>query len=71
VLTVLFKKGQGAVADVLNISKDIKVLNHKLNEYNNIYKNTLSYLKSLTNLSKIEPKSLLSINNIRTSIDKC
>ena len=70
-LTVLFKKGQGAVADVLNISKDIKVLNHKLNEYNNIYKNTLSYLKSLTNLSKIEPKSLLSINNIRTSIDKC
>ena len=55
-LTVLFKKGQGAVADVLNISKDIKVLNHKLNEYNNIYKNTLSYLKSLTNLSKIEPK---------------
>jgi hypothetical protein len=70
VFRVMFNKGQGNVSDVLSMSKNIKDLNHKLNEYNNIYRNSLSFLKKITDYTNISPRPLLSINKIISSISK-
>lgn len=69
VITVLFKKGQGDVSDILKITGDFKDIKRSISEYKTILANSSQGLRSIGHTSIINPQKLKPISVVAKSIN--